>query len=102
MAFIRRNIVNGNLLRRFTDKRVSIIVDIQDIDSSGKILKGKTTDEQLIRVSLSEPVNSPIQGWVEIIGVPTGTDHIRCDEVSKRNQSIGFPNQMLWHIEREN
>lgn len=82
LSFSSRNIVNGNMLRRFVNQRVNIMVNIDDIDSSGKILKGKTTDDQSIQVSLSEPVSSPVIGWVEVIGVPTSSDRVSGDEVS--------------------
>lgn len=79
---VSRSIVNGNLLRRFINQRVNIMVNINDIDSSGKILQGKTTDDQNICVTLFEPVNSPVDGWVEIIGVPTESNRVNCEEVS--------------------
>lgn len=47
--------------------------------------KGKTTDNHSIQVCLSEPVSSPINGWVEVIGVPTVNDRINCEEVSYSN-----------------
>ncbi|XP_037040026.1 uncharacterized protein LOC119077018 [Bradysia coprophila] len=88
-----RSIVNGNLLRRFLNQRVNIMVNIEDIDSIGTTLTGKTTDNQSIQVCLSEPVTSPINGWVEIIGVPTGSDRINCEEVilfEERDGDEGF------------
>lgn len=77
-----RSIVNGNMLRRFLNQKVNIMVNIEDVDSNGKTLKGMTTDQQSIQVCLSEPVTSLINGWVEVIGVPTGSDRINCEEVS--------------------
>lgn len=80
-----RSIVNGNLLRRFINQRVNIMVNIEDIESNGSVLKGKTTDDQTIYITLSEPVTSPINGWVEIIGAPTESSRVNCDEVSILN-----------------
>lgn len=51
------------------------------IDSSGKLLKGKTTKNQPIQIYLAEPVTSPISGWVDVFGIPTGSDRINCEEV---------------------
>lgn len=76
-----RSIVNGNLLRRFLNQRVNIMVNIDNVDSSGKTLSGKTTDNQPIQVCLADPLMSPINGWVDVIGVPTGSDRINCEEV---------------------
>lgn len=58
------------------------MVNVEDIDSSGKILSAKTTDNQSIQICLSDPVTSPVSGWVEVIGVPTGSDRVNCEEVS--------------------
>ncbi len=80
--FTSRSIANGNLLRRFVNQRVNIMVNIDDIDASGKTLTGKTTDNHPIQVYLPEPVSSPVNGWVEIIGVPSAPDRINCEEVS--------------------
>lgn len=82
ISFTSRSIVNGNLLRRFINQKVNIMVNIEDIDSNGKVLKGKSTDNQSVQVYLSEPISSPVRGWVEVIGEPTGSDRINCDEVS--------------------
>lgn len=77
-----RSIVNGNLLRRFINQNVKIMVHVDDINPDGKTLIGKTTDNQSIQVCLPEPSMSPITGWVDVIGVPTGSDRINCEEVS--------------------
>lgn len=82
IAFTNRSIVNGSLLRRFHEKNVSIMVNIETMDASGKTLSGKTTDNQTVQVCLSDPVTSPIDGWVEVIGIPTGPDRINCEEVT--------------------
>lgn len=82
MLFTSRSIANGNLLRRFLNQRVNIMVNVENIDSSGKILTGKTTDNQTIQICLLDPVTSPVNGWVEVIGVPTGSDRVNCEEVS--------------------
>lgn len=82
MLFTSRSIANGNLLRRFLNKKVNIMVNVENIDSSGKILTGKTTDNQTIQICLPDPVTSPVNGWIEVIGVPTGSDRVNCEEVS--------------------
>lgn len=82
MDFIARTIINGRMLSQYSGQHVSIIVNIDDVETNGRVLKGKTTDNIDIRVSLNEPISAPIKSWVEVIGVPAGPDAIRCKEVS--------------------
>lgn len=87
MLNTERSIVNGSLLRRFVNQKVNIMVKIEDMDANGTTLLGKTTDNQSIHVCLSEPASSPVSGWVEVIGVPTGSDRINCEEVSCKQKT---------------
>lgn len=82
MDFTARSIINGKMLSKHSGQHVSILVNIEDVDHNNRILKGKTTDNLDIRVSLTEPISAPIRSWVEVIGVPAGPDMIRCKEVS--------------------
>jgi len=81
MDFESRKIVNGGLLRRFLNQKVSIFVKITNIDSSGKMLRGTSTDNIDLKIQLNTPINTPIDDWVEIIGVPNSPDPIHCTEV---------------------
>lgn len=81
MDFQPRTIINGALLRRYSEKLVSIMAKVEDIDSSGRVIKAKTTDNLDIRINLAEPVTSPVNNWIEIIGKPSGPDSIKCSEV---------------------
>lgn len=82
MAFESRSMINGNLLSRFKGKNVSIFVKVDKLSNCGRSFIAKTTDDHDVTVALSEPLNTPIDGWVELIGIPTGADSIRCSEVS--------------------
>lgn len=82
MDFQARTIINGALLRRYSEQLVSIVAKIEDIDSTDRLLKGKTTDNIGIRINLSEPISCPVNNWVEIIGKPSGPDTIKCSEVT--------------------
>lgn len=82
MEFTARSIINGKLLSQHSGQNVSILVNIDNVDANGRLLKGKTTDNVEIRVSLTDPISAPIKSWVEVIGVPAGPDAIRCKEVS--------------------
>ena len=80
MEFTERSIINGSLLRSFTSKPISILVNIDGVN--GKLLKGKTTDNHEISVNLPEPPTSLIQNWVEVIGTPISATTVKCSEVS--------------------
>ena len=41
-----------------------------------------TTDQQKVNIILKSPLNSPLSGWVEVIGTPKDSNNINCDEVS--------------------
>lgn len=82
MAFTARSIINGKLLAQHSGQNVSILVNIEDVEGNGRMLKGTTTDMTNVRVSLTDPISAPIKSWVEVIGVPVGPDVIRCKEVS--------------------
>lgn len=90
-----RSIANGNMLRRFLNQKVNIMVNIEDVDSNGKTLKGTTTDKQSIQICLSEPVTSLINGWVEVHGVATASDRINCEEVSNLQLFHGISLQCI-------
>lgn len=76
-----RSIINGKLLKEHMGENVCIMVKVETIDSSGKLFRGKTTDNINLQVNLSDPLNAPIADWVEVIGIPSGPNVIRCKEV---------------------
>lgn len=81
--FTERTIINGSLLKNFTGKNVSLHVQVEnEADRNSKTITGKTTDNVEVKVMLSEPLNVPVKGWIEVIGVPIGADSIRNTEVS--------------------
>lgn len=82
MDFTARTLINGKSLSANCGKHVSLLVKIDEVDGTGRLLTGKTSDHTTVRVSLSEPVSAPVHNWVEILGTPTGSDAIRCKEVS--------------------
>ncbi|XP_055838599.1 uncharacterized protein LOC129906731 [Episyrphus balteatus] len=80
MAFELRTPVNGSMLRNFIGKTVSLFVKIES-ESNSSTIRVKTTDDQEVRVTLSEPISARSSDWVEIIGTPAGPDAIRAREV---------------------
>lgn len=40
-----------------------------------------TTDKQKITVELQNPLDQPLQGWIEVIGIPVSSSTFRAYEV---------------------
>lgn len=40
-----------------------------------------STDKQRITVELSTPLDQPLQGWIEVIGIPLGSNTFKSYEV---------------------
>lgn len=71
------------MLRNFVDKHISIHVNVEsEVDRGVSVIHAKTTDDLDVTIELSEPLNSPIKGWIEVIGIPTGANTIRNKEVT--------------------
>lgn len=70
-------------MRNYSGQHVSIHVNVpNEVERQATSIKAKTTDDMDITISLSEPLNAPVKGWIEVIGVPTGTNSIRNKEVN--------------------
>lgn len=82
ISYTPRTIVNGSLLRNFLNQNVSIHVNVEpEAERQAMVIHAKTADDVDIQVQLNEPLNTPIKGWVEIIGVPSSSTSIRTKEV---------------------
>lgn len=82
ISFTERTIVNGALLRNFQNQHITIHVNVQpEVERQSTVIKAKTTDDMEVTINLSEPLNAPVKGWIEVIGVPTGSNVIRNKEV---------------------
>lgn len=94
IEFVDRKFVNGALLRQFIGQHVSIFLNIEPrAERSTTLVTGKSTDDVTVKVHLNEPLNVPLHGWVEVIGVPKSNDSIENKEVSDSN--IMFSRQSL-------
>lgn len=83
ISFTPRALVNGSMLRNFIDQHVSIHVNVQsEVDRGASVIKATSSDDVEVTINLSEPLNSPVKGWIEVIGVPTSGNTIRNKEVS--------------------
>lgn len=78
-----RKIVNGALLRSNIGQTVSIMVNADDVKSQSTTFKAKTTDDMEVQINLTEPLNVPVNGWIEVIGVPNSPNSIQNNEVSR-------------------
>lgn len=83
ISYAQRTLVNGSLLRDHINKNVSIHVNVEpEAERYAKVINGKTTDDIDVQIFLNEPLNTPVKGWVEIIGVPNSSTSIQNKEVS--------------------
>lgn len=83
ISFQSRTLVNGAMLRNFSGQHVSIHVNVPtEVERQATSIQAKTTDDMDVTISLSEPLNAPVKGWIEVIGVPTSPNAIRNKEVS--------------------
>lgn len=82
ITFAPRTLVSGSMLRNFISQHVSIHVNVQqEAERGSTVINAKTTDDLDITIDLAEPLNSPVKGWIEVIGVPTSANAIRNKEV---------------------
>lgn len=82
ISFQPRTLVNGSMLRNFSGQHVSIHVNVPtEAERQSTVIKAKTTDDLDVTINLAEPLNQPVKGWIEVIGVPTGPNSIRNKEV---------------------
>jgi len=90
--YIPRTMINGALLRNFISQHVSVHVHVEEeAERQSKLIKGKTSDDVEVKVVLSEPLNVPLKGWIEVIGIPTGPDTIRNKEIILFSQEDNQP-----------
>lgn len=76
-----RFLANGATLKDQIGKKVSIVGVVQSIESGGIRIVLKSTDDHRVNIQLSEPVNAPTTGYIEVIGTVTEPDTIRCQEI---------------------
>ncbi|XP_017110076.2 uncharacterized protein RPA3 [Drosophila bipectinata] len=77
--FDPRSIVNGGMLKQFAGQTVSIMVRVESV--AGATLLANSTDNQKLRINLPGELGAAQGAWVEVIGVPHGSDSIRAKEV---------------------
>ncbi|XP_026813279.1 replication protein A 14 kDa subunit-like [Rhopalosiphum maidis] len=64
-----RAFVNGSFLQKFANKPVTLIGNVLKVNPDGKSVTMQTTDDQVVTVNFHEPVESSLDGWVEVHGL---------------------------------
>lgn len=94
---VKRNIVNGALLGSNAGENVSLTVFVeQEVARHSTKFSAKTTDDHTVEVSLNEPLNAPVNGWIEILGTPRSSSSIQTTEVSTQIITLSNTNNS-WH-----
>jgi Replication factor A protein 3 len=47
-------------------------------------IQGTTTDKKSIDVILDQPLNQPLEGWIEVLGKPMNAVTVKCSEVKSQ------------------
>ncbi|VVC36312.1 Nucleic acid-binding, OB-fold,Replication factor A protein 3 [Cinara cedri] len=63
-----RAFVNGSYLQKFIDKPVTFIGSVLKVASDSKSITLQSTDDQVVTVHFHEPIDSSLDGWVEVHG----------------------------------
>ncbi|KAG5675556.1 hypothetical protein PVAND_005451 [Polypedilum vanderplanki] len=58
-----------------------IIIFIKETLAGGMKIKGRTTDNKDVLVELDDPLNQPLQSWIEVIGVPKNGSTFRGEQI---------------------
>lgn len=77
-----RKLVNGSVLRSSPNANVAIHVNVENADAYSRTITGKTTDDVEVRLELDEPLNVPVKGWIQAIGIAQPPNTVRTKEVS--------------------
>ncbi|CAH1163566.1 unnamed protein product [Phaedon cochleariae] len=83
-----REIVSGTHLGAHINKNVSITGFVMEISPNGLWFEMKTTDNQVVRISLQRPIDNPIEGYVEVHGKSTGKGITADDYITFSNESF--------------
>ncbi|XP_053649686.1 replication protein A 14 kDa subunit [Cherax quadricarinatus] len=67
-----RTRVNGATLTQHTGCQVVLLGEVNQMDSSGKVLTVKASDGQSVQVILQQPAQEILEGLIEIHGVVEG------------------------------
>ncbi|XP_074622002.1 replication protein A 14 kDa subunit-like [Acropora palmata] len=60
--------VNASMLSQYTGKLVCLVGNVTEITSNGREIKLVTSDQRIVRIILTDPLDEQLQGAVEVIG----------------------------------
>ncbi|XP_050430349.1 uncharacterized protein LOC126839230 isoform X2 [Adelges cooleyi] len=63
-----RTFVNGSYLQKFVGKPITLIGSILKVNSNGMSVTLQSTDNQVVTATFHEPIDSCIDGWLEVHG----------------------------------
>ncbi|CAG9798054.1 unnamed protein product [Chironomus riparius] len=76
-----QKLMNAALMRKYLNRPGRLFVKIFDTSSGGKQIQGMSTDKQRITVELDTPLDQPLQGWIEVVGMATSSNVFRAYEI---------------------
>uniref|UniRef100_A0A0P4VSM8 Putative replication factor a protein 3 n=1 Tax=Rhodnius neglectus TaxID=72488 RepID=A0A0P4VSM8_9HEMI len=74
-----RILVNGALLPQFQGKTVTIYGEVKSTNPKGDSFEIKSTDNQVITISMRSPLTVPVAGLVEVHGIVKDRSTLICD-----------------------
>lgn len=73
-----RKRILGSMLPQHIGDNVCVLGTLVQLESSGRMLKMKTSDDQLVTVQLQQPPNEPIERLLEVHGTVSANNAIQC------------------------
>ncbi|KAG5893553.1 hypothetical protein JTB14_013637 [Gonioctena quinquepunctata] len=83
-----REIVNGTQLLAHMNKKVSVTGFVTEKAPNGLWFEMRTADNQIVRVTMKRPIDSQIEGYVEVHGVSTGKGITADDYITFTNEKF--------------
>ncbi|XP_046412669.1 replication protein A 14 kDa subunit-like [Neodiprion fabricii] len=87
--------INGQLVSQHIGDQIILLGSINKINPSGTSMELKTSDNMIITVSLSEPIDSHLEGYIEVHGTVQSKSSISCSNF------VRFPNEMTEKFDLE-
>ncbi|XP_048510501.1 replication protein A 14 kDa subunit-like isoform X2 [Athalia rosae] len=85
--------INGQLLAQHIGDQMILLGFVNKVNSNGTSLELKTSDNMLVTVDLQEPIDSCLEGYVEVHGTVQSKSTVSC------NSFVQFPPEMTEEFE---
>ncbi|VEN39520.1 unnamed protein product [Callosobruchus maculatus] len=82
------HIVNGAMLAAYANKKVSILGFVTEQAPNGLWFDIKTTDNQVVRITLKKPLDKKLEGYVEAHGTSSGKGVAADDYIPFTNEDF--------------